>query len=86
MHSGTEEFKYEKNEAGNDVFKSLFEGKFIKKLKKDDGTSNLDKVSIASVFAEKIENDKILIVDQGDDYLGYLVKAIKHACSNGDTR
>ena len=84
VHNGTDEFKYDYDMIGNSVFKSSFEGKFIKKLRKDDGTSSLDKVSIASVLAEKLENNNELIIDQNDDYLRYLINAIKHACSDGD--
>ena len=83
VHSQTEEFKYNK---GTTTFKSEFEEKLIKKLRKDDGTSNLDKVRIASVFAKKIENDSSLVIEENDEYLGYLIKAIKHACSHGDKK
>ncbi len=83
VHSGTEEFKYEE---GTGRFKDTFEPKFIKKLRKEEGTSNLDKVSIASVFADKIESDSSLFIDQSDEYLDYLIKAIKHVCGDGDKK
>lgn len=76
VHSKTKDFEKEK-----DKYKPEFEGKFISKLRKDEGTSNLDKVSIASVFAEKLETDHAIILDENDEYVGYLINAIKHACS-----
>lgn len=84
VHSGTDEFKYEKD--GNDKFKSSFEEKFIKKLRREEGTSNLDKVSIASVFAEKLEADATITLDKSDEYLDYLMRAIKHVCGDGDKK
>ncbi len=81
VHSKTKEFEKEK-----DKYKPEFEGKFISKLRKDDGTSNLDKVSIASVFAEKLEANPAITLDKNDEYVGYLIKAIKHACSDGDKK
>jgi putative ATP-dependent endonuclease of OLD family len=73
IHSSTEEFKEGKFE----------EVKFISKLRKDKGHSPFDKVEIASLLAEKIEKD-LLITKEGlekDEKLGYIVKAIKHACN-----
>jgi putative ATP-dependent endonuclease of OLD family len=70
IHSGTEEFKDGKFD----------ESKFISKLKKEKGTAPLDKVQIANELAIKIE--KIGFTRQAnDEYLKYLVDAIKHACS-----
>lgn len=86
VHSGTDEFKYEKEKDGNDKFKSSFEEKFIKKLRREEGTSNLDKVSIASVFAEKLEADATITLDKSDEYLDYLMRAIKHVCGDGDKK
>ncbi len=78
VHSGTTEF--EKDET-TQIFNPNFEDKFISKLKKEIGTSELDKVRIASDFAKKIEDDDNLIIDEEDKHIKYLVDAIKHACS-----
>lgn len=86
VHSGTDEFKYEKEKDEDDKFKSSFEGKFKSKLRKEEGTSNLDKVSIASVFAEKLEADPTITLDESDEYLDYLMRAIKHVCGDGDKK
>ncbi len=75
IHSGTDEFK---KDGGN--YKPEFETKFIDKLAKRTGTSTIDKVAIAGVFAEKISEKDDLIISQDDEYLEYLIKAIKHAC------
>ncbi len=77
VHSGTEEFKKE----DNGVFKSTFQNKLISKLKKEDNTSGIEKVKIASELANKINEKEDLIIDENDEYLKYLVNAIKHACS-----
>jgi len=72
VHSKTREFK-----KNGDVFnESEFESKLIEKLKK----KTLDKVEIASVLAEKIENQKIPLLDS-DEYVAYLIDAIKHTCN-----
>lgn len=78
VHSGTNEFK--KDESSG-AFDSNFESKLISKLKKEQGTSELDKVKIASTLAEKIKDSNSLVIDQNDEYLKYLIDAIKHACS-----
>ncbi len=77
VHSGTEEFK--KDDTG--VFKSTFQNKLISKLKKEDNTTGIDKVKIASELANKINEKEDLIIDENDEYLKYLINAIKHACS-----
>jgi putative ATP-dependent endonuclease of OLD family len=77
VHSGTEEFK--KESAG--IFKSTFQNKLISKLKKEDNTSGIEKVKIASELANKISEKEDLIIDENDEYLKYLINAIKHACS-----
>lgn len=76
VHSGTEEFKKD-----NGVFKSNFQNKLISKLKKEDNTTGIEKVKIASELANKINEKEDLIIDENDEYLKYLVNAIKHACS-----
>lgn len=75
VHSKTEDFKIE---DGN--FKDSFERKFIKKLSKGEGTSPIDKVAVMNVFAELLENDITITTEQiaEDNYLSYLVNAIKH--------
>lgn len=80
VHSGTDEFK--KNENGN--YKDTFEGKFIERLSKKEGSSPIDKVAVANKFAELLENDTTVSKDQleQDDYLLYLINAIKHVCLN----
>lgn len=79
VHSGTDEFK--KESSGR--FKSTFQDKLISKLKKEDKTSGIEKVKIASALANKINEKEDLILDENDEYLKYLVDAIKHACSYG---
>lgn len=78
VHSVTGEFKKLNNsEWDEDKFKE----KLISKLKKDQGTSELDKVRIASILAEKIKKSTSLDINKEDEYLKYLVNAIEHACS-----
>lgn len=78
VHSGTDEFK--KDENNN--YKDTFQRKFIEKLSKKDGTSPIDKVAVANEFAELLENDMTISKNQleKDDYLLYLIDAIKHVC------
>lgn len=78
VHSGTDEFK--KNEEGN--YKDTFQGKFIKKLSKKEGTSPIDKVAVANEFADLLEKDVTITKEQleNDDYLSYLINSIKHIC------
>lgn len=75
VHSKTEEFKLDEN----GTFNNSFEEKFRAKLRKDDATAQLDKVSIASVLADKIESSGINFTDD-DEYLDYIIQAIKHVC------
>ncbi len=74
VHSGTDEFK-----KNGDGFNLGFESKFIDKLAKKPGTSTIDKVAIANVLAEKISDSKPTMKDD-DEYIKYLIDAIKHAC------
>ena len=78
VHSGTNEFKTD--EDGK--YKKTFEEKFIRKLLKKEGTSPIDKVAVAIVFAELLEENTIISkkhIEQ-DPYLFYLVNSIKHVC------
>ena len=75
VHSKTEEFKKDENDA----FKPDFQKKLIHKLSKKEGTSQLDKVAVANSLAEKIAENKPAL-DENDEYLKYLADAIKHAC------
>ncbi|MGM8361148.1 ATP-dependent nuclease [Flavobacterium sp. ARAG 55.4] len=61
------------------IFKNNFD-EFIPMLKKV-SSSKLDKVKIATDLAQKIEDNESLIIDEQDEYIKYLVDAIKHACS-----
>ncbi|MBJ2124343.1 ATP-dependent endonuclease [Flavobacterium sp. IB48] len=79
VHSGTEEFRKDKN----GIFKSEFQDKLISKLKKEDSTSGIEKVKIASELANGIIKQKHLAINETDEYLKYLIDAIKHACSYG---
>lgn len=81
VHSGTEEFKLD---AGQN-FKPEFRNKLISKLKKETGTTGLDKVRIASELADKIEKNETLVIDTDNDlYIKYLIDAIKHVCDYGN--
>lgn len=73
IHSGTEEFKGGKFD----------EAKFVSKLRKDKSHSPIDKVEVASLLADKIENDLLITKEKlaKDEKLGYIVKAIKHVCN-----
>ncbi len=79
IHSGTNKFK-----KNGDDFKPEFEAKFIDKLAKKPGTSTIDKVAIAGLLAEKIATKNNFEIEQGDEYLSYLVNSIKHACRIND--
>lgn len=76
VHSGTDEFK----ELSTNRFKIEFEGKLIKKLKKQEGTSKLDKVAIAHNLSELLKQNNTDLKDKSDSYIHYLFDAIKHAC------
>jgi putative ATP-dependent endonuclease of the OLD family len=78
VHNKTDAFK---KAATTDPFKREFEQKLISKLRKDQGTSELDKVKVASALAERIKISKPLVIGD-DEYINYLVNAIKHACGN----
>ncbi len=81
VHSGTDEFK--RDAAQN--FKPEFKNKLISKLKKETGTTGLDKVRIASELAEKVEKTATLVIDtDNDSHIKYLVDAIKHVCEYGN--
>lgn len=80
IHSGTDEFK---NENGN-FNDSKFQEKFIKKLSKKDGTSPLDKVAVATELAKQIDESDLKLdkSNLNDEYISYLVDAIKHVCND----
>ncbi|MCF2218213.1 AAA family ATPase [Chryseobacterium sp. PS-8] len=81
VHSGTNEFKLDAEQN----FKPEFQSKLMSKLKKESGTSQLDKVQIASELAERIEKSTTLTIDtKNDEYLTYLINAIKHVCDYGN--
>lgn len=73
IHCLTDEFRNGKFE----------EAKFISKLRKDKGHSSIDKVAIASELSKKIEEAPSITKGdiEKDEYLKYLVDAIKHACN-----
>ncbi len=75
VHSRTESFK-----NIDDSWHPNFERTLISKLKKGKGDSPLNKVAIANELAEKISNDENLLIPENDEYLKYLVDAIKHTC------
>ncbi len=80
IHSGTAEFK---NDNGN-FDDSKFQKKFIKKLSKKDGTSPLDKVAVATELAKQIDESDLKLdkSNLNDEYISYLVDAIKHVCED----
>jgi putative ATP-dependent endonuclease of OLD family len=73
IHSGTDEFKAGKFE----------EVKFVSKLRKDKGHSPIDKVEVASLFAEKIEKNSLITKEnlEKDKKLEYITNAIKYVCN-----
>lgn len=73
IHSNTGEFKKD-----GDDFNLNFEKKLIQKLRKK-GTSPLDKVAVANNLAERISKIE-LVIKPNDEYIKYIVDAIKHAC------
>lgn len=75
----SEIFKESLKNVHKTIFKDNF-NEFIPMLKKE-SSSKLDKVKIATDFAKKIEEDKFLVIDEDDEYIKYLIDAIKHACS-----
>lgn len=79
VHSGTDEFK----ELRTNEFKIEFEGKLIKKLKKQEGTSKLDKVAIAHNLSELLKQSNTDLKNKSDEYINYLFDAVKHACGAG---
>lgn len=83
VHSKTPEFKIN-IEDKKKTYNPSFKEKFISKLKKESGTSHLDKLSIASTLGDKIEVNEFSF-KENDDYIDYIIKAIKHACSYGNT-
>lgn len=76
VHSRTIEFQ----ELPSNQFKIEFEDKLIKKLKKQEGTSKLDKVAIAHNLSELLKQYNTDLKDKNDEYIDYLFDAIKHAC------
>jgi len=74
IHSKTKSFK----KVDGD-WNSNFQRALICKLKKGKGASPLDKVAVANNLSERIiENETVFIPT--DNYIKYLVDAIKHAC------
>lgn len=80
VHSGTKAF----DKIGKNFKEQEFQEKLISKLKKEEGTSNLEKVKVASKLAEKIKNDTSLVIDKEDVYLEYITKSIKHIFEYGN--
>lgn len=81
VHSGTKEFQLKNKKK----ITKIFEAKFISKLKKESGTTPLDKVRIASELAQKINKSSLRKTDfENDEYIKYLVDAIKHVCDYGN--
>ena len=81
VHSRTKSFK--KNKESN-TWDPNFKNTLISKLKKAKGDSPLDKLAVATVMANKIEEQDHSITSD-DEYLRYIIDAIKHACKeNGD--
>lgn len=72
VHSKTKSFK-----KVNGTWHTNFQTTLICKLAKT--KSALDKVAVASVLSESILNNS-LSIDPNDEYIKYLVEAIKHAC------
>ena len=82
VHSNTDEFKFDEQARS---FKPVFQNKLISKLKKETGTTQLDKVKVASELSGKIEKSTSLVLDAENDlYLKYIVDALKHVCENGN--
>jgi len=75
VHSKTNDFKKDDNGA----FKPEFQKKLIHKMSKKEGISPLDKVAVANTLSERIVNNQT-VLDPADEYIKYLVEAIKHAC------
>ncbi len=75
IHSKTKSFK---NNEGK--WNPNFERTLISKLKKGKGDSPLNKVAVANVLAEKISADGDLDINPDEEYLKYLIDAIKHVC------
>lgn len=74
VHNKTKSFK-----KVDKKWSSNFKTALICKLKKGKGASPLDKVAVASCLAENIfVNEPNL--NKNDEYLKYLIDAIKHAC------
>jgi len=74
VHSRTKSFKKVVNN-----WSANFQTALICKLKKRKGASPLDKVAVANSLAEKI-SDNNPTLEESDEYLKYVIDAIKHAC------
>ena len=74
VHNRTEEFKK------NDTTKEYKDG-FTDKLKQKLKDRSLDKVAIAQELASKIENDAALDFSIEDEYIKYLLDAIRFVIS-----
>ncbi|SFS84643.1 putative ATP-dependent endonuclease of the OLD family [Zhouia amylolytica] len=73
VHSRTKSFKY----SEDDGWHLGFEQTLITKLSKAKG--NLDKVAVANEFAELISSNDF-VLDKNDEYISYLIDAIRHTC------
>jgi len=78
VHTKTRSFKKTGNKWGDN-----FEQTFVSKLKKGKGDTPIDKVAVALKLAEKLR-EKCLPIDENDEYLKYLIEAIKHVCTRHD--
>jgi putative ATP-dependent endonuclease of OLD family len=76
VHNKTKSFQ-----KSGDEWNENFERTLISKLKKGKGNGRLDKVAVANVLAEAISINNAEI-DLNDEYIQYIIRAIKHACGN----
>jgi putative ATP-dependent endonuclease of OLD family len=73
VHSKTKSFKKVEGK-----WHSNFQAALICKLSK--ATSSLDKVAVANTLSELISTNDSVEINEDDQYIKYLVDAIKHAC------
>jgi len=74
VHTGTEGFKRDENGNFNE---ESFRDKLSDNLKK----RSLDKVAIASILAQKIQENDNFSIDDSDEYIRYLLDAIRFAAN-----
>ena len=74
VHNKTREFK--KDEQTNE-YEDCFEDKLKHKLK----DRSLDKVAVAQELASRIEEDTTLDFSKDDEYINYLLEAIRFVIS-----